>query len=306
LLQVVADFIEEEAKNRLPGLFYDLVVSCPRCVSQGHLAEAHMFQWETEWERLAKGEIGKLFCEKCDKSIRVEVGAEGRKEIHYPKFKKEICNEFDTKMLSLPENTVKDVGELSLDTVDNPRQKWPMSKVPYIFLSHTGRDGVKEEIARPTYWFLTKILGVRAFLDDLSLLPGDKVTEALMPRAYECSHALVILSPKFRERKFCVRELNTFMARRRVNDGIRVLPALWLIENVDGYHSDVDDIIWIGNRGIKSCVKYLVEILWPALIVEFAGPTMTRQQLKDHLVDYVKEQTGRTHAIPPELADIAI
>jgi len=65
------------------------------------------------------------------------------------------------------------------------------------------------------------------------------------------------------------------------------------MKNVDGYHRNVDDIIWIGNRGIKSCVKYLVEILWPALIVEDSGPTMTRQQLRDHLVDDVTEQTGR-------------
>jgi len=65
--------------------------------------------------------------------------------------------------------------------------------------------------------------------------------------------------------------------------------------DLDETHPDVDDILWIRNRGTKYCVKYLVEILWPALIDEFVGPKMTRKQLKDHLghYRYVKEQTGR-------------
>jgi len=208
-------------------------------------------------------------------------------------------------LLIMQDNTEKDVGELSLDSIDNPERLWPMSDDPYIFLSHTGRDDVKEEIARPTYWFLTKVLRVKAFLDDLSLSPGEKVMEALLPHAYKCTSALVILSPTFREREFCVRELNTFMARWRRKDGIRVLPALWLMKNVDGYHPDVDGLIWIGNQGTKYCVKYMLQILWPKLVREFDRPEMSRTQLKEHLVEYVKLHRGGIHAIPPDLEDIA-
>jgi len=63
-----------------------------------------------------------------------------------------------------------------------------MSKIPYFFLSDTGQDDVKKEIARPTYWFLKKILGVEAFLDQLSAIPGRLKIEALMPPASTSAH----------------------------------------------------------------------------------------------------------------------
>ena len=130
-------------------------------------------------------------------------------------------------LLLRPDNTPEDVGELTLDSVDNPSQEWPMSTDRFsIFVSHTGQDGAKEEIARPTHWLLTKKLGAEAFLDDENATPGDGTVKVLIEPAYKCSHAVVIISPSFRKRRCCVQELNTFMARRRRGDGICVIPVL--------------------------------------------------------------------------------
>jgi len=107
-----------------------------------------------------------------------------------------------------------------------------VNDTPYIFLYHTGRDDTKEEIARPTHWFLAEIPHNEAFFDDKDSEWGTKKTEALIPHAYKSTHALVILSHTFRQQEFCVRELKTFMARWRRQDGIKVLPALWLMDNV--------------------------------------------------------------------------
>lgn len=156
------------------------------------------------------------------------------------------------------------------------------------------------------YWFLKHVLGVEAFLDDLDAIGGNTVMEALMPPAYECTHALVILSPTFRQRPCCVRELNTFMARWRRKDGICVIPALWLMDSLDGYHSDVDRLIRIGNGGARDCVNYMLKTLWPKIVRLLDRSQIPMESLEEHLLQYVEVQRRETtRGLPPDLETFA-
>lgn len=74
-----------------------------------------------------------------------------------------------------------------------------MGENALVFISHTGRDGVKEELARPTSWFLTEILEIETFLDDGGMQWGQDKMQALARAAYQCTHALVLFSPSFRK-----------------------------------------------------------------------------------------------------------
>ena len=113
---------------------------------------------------------------------------------------------------------------------------------PYVFLSYTGRDGVKESLARPTQWFLRHVLGVDCFLDDGGdIRPGQDKMEFVVLPAYQCTHALLIFSPRFRTRHFCVMGVNTFLGRWQRKDGLQISPALWGVDNVDDCQIQVSD-----------------------------------------------------------------
>lgn len=136
------------------------------------------------------------------------------------------------------------------------------------------RDDVKRKIARPTYWFVKNVLKLRAFVGEVDTTAGADVDAALFYPAYECTHALVILSPKFREHRYCVKELNTFMERRSKNGGCVVLPALYLLTNLEGYVDELSSIIWLSN-GSSGAVDYMVLDLWPRLHRHFCQTTPT-------------------------------
>lgn len=196
----------------------------------------------------------------------------------------------DETLLLLPGGKTRPVGELAHEDVGDPERF--MSDTDYVFLSHTGKDGVKDEIARPTYWFLTAVLGVQAFLDEQSPDWGSHITEAVGKAAYRCTHAVVILSPTFREREYCVLELNTFMRRWRNKDGIQVLPILHGIRDVKGYHAEVNNLIRKGSQAMQSGADCMVDDLWPALLRKLKRPAMTKDQLEELLAEYVDKNAG--------------
>jgi WD40 repeat protein len=169
----------------------------------------------------------------------------------------------------LPDGDDESVGVLDVDDLDTPpEEEWPMSEEPYVFISHTGKDNVKELVARPVHFFLEKVLKVKAFLDDGSVLAGTDTTEVLAANAYRCTHALVVFSPSYRTRRFCVKELNTFMKRRSKGDGIRIIPTLWGVSNLNDYHSDVSNLAWVACTS-TYIVDFLVQTLWPELLKVF-------------------------------------
>jgi GTPase SAR1 family protein len=184
------------------------------------------------------------------------------------------------------------VGELWQAGLEEPQAKWPVKINNFVFISQTGRDGSKEEIARPTSWFLNSICDVKTFLDATDINPGHDKTSEVMQPAYQCTHALVIISPKYCTRRFCVQELNTFMKRRQREPNFRVIPVLWRIDNVDGYHREVDELAWIADGRHNTPESFLLNVLWPKLLHVFDRPKLSYMELKQELVKYIKEHFG--------------
>lgn len=132
--------------------------------------------------------------------------------------------EFYTKHLR-QDGSGTEVGELSMSSIPKPNVAWPMSSSePFVFLSHHGPEA-KEEIARPTRWFLKKYLKIKSFMDDEDMKISDAQMRSLLENAYRCTHAVVILSPSFRKSRWCVKELNTFVGRSKKRQD--VVPVMW-------------------------------------------------------------------------------
>jgi hypothetical protein len=201
----------------------------------------------------------------------------------------------------LPNGDDESVGVLQVDDLANPPEEtWPMSQEPYVFISQTGRGNVKELVARPVHFFLENVVQVEAFLDDRSIRAGMNTTEVLAAAAYRCTHALIVFSPFYRSRRFCVKELNTFMKRHRQGDGIRIIPTLWGVSDLNDYHSDVSDITWVACTS-TYIVDFLVQTLWPELLNVFDRAALDKQVLEDHLCDYVEQMRGGRSVVPQEL-----
>lgn len=185
--------------------------------------------------------------------------------------------------------------ELSLGMFEREDTNWRPNHAagPYIFISHTGRDDVKEKLARPTNWFL-QMLGKRTFFDDGGLQGGSKWGDpkvaAVAKPCFECTHALVILSPRFREQKYCVMELNTFMYRLQDEESFRFLPALWLLQDAKDYHSKVDNRVRIRNN-TENPVEFMLHTLWPRILHELGEPMMPFDELESHFRNYVEDST---------------
>ena len=146
-----------------------------------------------------------------------------------------------------------------------------------MFLSHTGRDGAKDILARPTKWFLEEVCKVKAFLDDGDTKWGDDVYDTVGKAAYKCTHALVLLSSSFRTRRYCVLELNSFLHCRRT-EGTRsfcLLPALWDTRmentNIGDNRLNLQGIVHI-RHDTNNPACYLLETLWPRLVRKLGQP----------------------------------
>ena len=71
---------------------------------------------------------------------------------------------------------------------------------------------------------------------------GD-VASAIAKPAYQCTHAIIIITPSFRSREYPVRELNTFMERTvDPNDPFESTVILW---NVDERR----------DQGVRACCE---------------------------------------------------
>jgi hypothetical protein len=184
---------------------------------------------------------------------------------------------------------------------------------PFFFIAHYGKES-KEEIARPTYWFLKHYVKLDVFMDDEELPVGADRDLLLLQRAYECTHALILLTPSFRKSGPCVRELNTFMDRWDRRDGIMLIPALWRIDDVAGYCRPLDSIVWLRNRpNAMDAAAYMIDTLWPAILQTIPNynnnmPDFARRssklRLERILAKYVREHRSR-HNVPVNLHGLA-
>lgn len=194
------------------------------------------------------------------------------------------------------------VGELSaLGSFRNAQH----NDTPLLFVSHRGPD-TKDAIARPTQWFVSKCLKIPTFFDDESLQAGDPKMPQLVDAAYKCTHALVLLSRTFIQSRYCVQELNTFMARRYDNpDNIRVMLALWNIDSLDLYSESLDELVYLRNRTrTNNPAEYMMETLFPYLskVLPHEQGAFSRDMLERCLVEYVERNRGETEkSIPSAL-----
>ena len=190
------------------------------------------------------------------------------------------------------------VGELSLPGVEHPHKEWPMDRKALVFLSHTSADDMKEKIARPTYWFLKNKLHINAFLDAEDCSPGEDKKRFVMSYAYRCTHALVIISPHFRSRPYCVMELNTFMTRYRKKDGLQIIPVLFGIDHLKEYHPAVRQLIWIRSGQEMNEAEYMAEVVWPQLCKKFPVRNAKKIDCTQCLCEYVETTRGGANEIP--------
>lgn len=198
--------------------------------------------------------------------------------------------------LLLQDGREKNIGEL----FDSGEERlFSMDKEPHpsVFLCHRGPDS-KEEIVRPTAWFLRNVLGVDTFIDEDTVVVGQNVEDTLIAAAYSSTHAVVILSPTFRQSKWCVKELNTLLKRRQQGEAI-VLPALWQMDSLSGYDNYLNEIIPLRVPTSEPADRYLVNYLWPHLIQSLNLDTSipTREALNQ----YIREQQHGSGSVPVSL-----
>lgn len=168
------------------------------------------------------------------------------------------CDDTTTLLLSSDGKSERDVGIL-------PRPAdVPSSKKPYVFLSQTNRDDVKELYSRPVHWFLQERLGVSAFLDESTSMAGRASEINIALAAYSCTHAIVFLSVSYRKRPWCVKELNTFMKRRDKGEMI-VIPVLVDLPDTTGFCDRLDSISWIKCKHGTGAAAFISRELWPQI-----------------------------------------
>jgi TPR repeat protein/Leucine-rich repeat (LRR) protein len=83
-----------------------------------------------------------------------------------------------------------------------------------VFISHCG-DDCKEDFADLVRDDLERA-GVLCFLDEPSLEVGKSAAEEMLKAVEEATYGVVIISPDFFEREWCLKELETFVRRGRI------------------------------------------------------------------------------------------
>ncbi|XP_062188373.1 probable 2' cyclic ADP-D-ribose synthase BdTIR [Phragmites australis] len=85
-----------------------------------------------------------------------------------------------------------------------------------VFINHRGVD-TKRTVARLLYDRLAQLSGdgIRSFLDNMSMRPGDRLEERIFEAVRECSVAVAIFSPRYCDSEFCLRELAKLVEARK-------------------------------------------------------------------------------------------
>jgi hypothetical protein len=83
-----------------------------------------------------------------------------------------------------------------------------------VFISHCGAD-CKRDFAIILKKELERV-GVRCFFDEESLKVGDKADDKMLEAMQTSEYGIVILSPGFFDRTWCMEELHTFVTRKRI------------------------------------------------------------------------------------------
>ncbi|KAF7015309.1 unnamed protein product [Triticum aestivum] len=95
-----------------------------------------------------------------------------------------------------------------------------------VFINHRGVD-TKRTVARLLYDRLAQS-GIRGFLDNMSMRPGDRLRETISAGISECSVAVAIFSPSYFDSEYCLWELATLVESRKT-----IIPIFYNIKPSD-------------------------------------------------------------------------
>uniref|UniRef100_A0ACD5YWY0 Uncharacterized protein n=1 Tax=Avena sativa TaxID=4498 RepID=A0ACD5YWY0_AVESA len=95
-----------------------------------------------------------------------------------------------------------------------------------VFINHRGVD-TKRTVARLLYDRLAQD-GVRGFLDNMSMRPGDRLEDRISAGIRECSVAVAIFSPSYCDSEYCLRELAMIVESRKA-----IIPIFYNIKPSD-------------------------------------------------------------------------
>ncbi|CAM0906327.1 unnamed protein product [Alopecurus aequalis] len=95
-----------------------------------------------------------------------------------------------------------------------------------VFINHRGVD-TKRTVARLLYDRLAQD-GIRGFLDNMSMRPGDRLEERISAGIRECSVAVAIFSPSYCDSEYCLRELAMLVESRKA-----IIPIFYNIKPSD-------------------------------------------------------------------------
>jgi hypothetical protein len=130
--------------------------------------------------------------------------------------------------------------------LDSPSVMMPGGRRRYdVFINHRGLD-TKRTVARLLY---DRLLdgGLRSFLDNMSMRPGDHLEESIFGAVRECGVAVAIFSRHYCDSDYCLRELAALVEARKtivpvfydVQPDDLVLPQE-LVDSSDYAPSDVE------------------------------------------------------------------
>lgn len=95
-----------------------------------------------------------------------------------------------------------------------------------VFINHRGVD-TKRTVARLLYDRLAQA-GLRGFLDNMSMRPGDRLEERIGSAIRECTVAVAIFSPSYCDSEYCLRELAMLVESRKA-----IIPIFYDIKPSD-------------------------------------------------------------------------
>ncbi|KAL5196519.1 hypothetical protein ABZP36_000031 [Zizania latifolia] len=100
-----------------------------------------------------------------------------------------------------------------------------------VFINHRGVD-TKRTVARLLYDRLVVGggggSGIRAFLDNMSMRPGDRLEDRISAAITDCAVAVAIFSPHYCDSEYCLRELAMLVESRKI-----IIPIFYDIKPSD-------------------------------------------------------------------------
>ncbi|KAG8099643.1 hypothetical protein GUJ93_ZPchr0013g35864 [Zizania palustris] len=97
----------------------------------------------------------------------------------------------------------------------------------HVFINHRGVD-TKRTVARLLYDRLAVSRRIRAFLDNMSMRPGDRLEDRISAAITDCAVAVAIFSPHYCDSEYCLRELAMLVESRKI-----IIPIFYDIKPSD-------------------------------------------------------------------------